>query len=147
MNQRDGVFTAVSEVVGELNGAISLSKDQKKLVYAIVFAAFKSGQIEHKSLPTDAELTKYIPGLVNNWTRKDSRLNGGGKYVSQHPGTRVGSGDEALKAMRSLLKATTDKDAVAQIQSAINQRVAELKPKRVINLTALPEALRHLATV
>jgi hypothetical protein len=47
--------------------------------------------------------------------------------------------------MRTLLGATTDEEARAEIQAEIEKRVSELKPKKVINVDALPESLRHLA--
>lgn len=147
MNQKEGVFGAVIAVVGEVNGAISLSTDQKNAVHATVFAGIKAGEISYKgTVPDDKALMKYVGGLVNNWTRKDTRLNGGGKYQTKSPGIRSGSGDAGLKAMRQLLATQTDPAARTQIQSAIDQRIAELKPKVEMNLAALPPELRHFAS-
>lgn len=147
MNQRDGVYSAVVKVVGEVDGAIALTKDQKEQVYALISAGFKSGSIEFKGgCPDDAKLAKYIPGLVNNWVRKDTRLNGDVKYTAKRPGSRAGSGDESLKAMKALLAMTPDEDAKRTIQAAITQRQAELKPKATINTDALPPALRKFVT-
>ncbi len=146
MNQRDGVFGAVVAVIGDVSGAVSLNSEQKKQVYAHLFAGFKSGQIELATPKNDAELTKYIPGLVNNWLRKDTRLNGGVKYVTKHPGSRAGTGDETMKAMRMLLSVTTDSAARAEIEAAIATRTAELKkPTVTLNVSALPPELRKFA--
>lgn len=144
MNQRDGVFTAVKTVVGEVNGKVELTKSQKDAVHAAVIIAFLSGAIEYKGgTPDEGALKKYVPGLVNNWMRKDTRLNGGAKYTTKNPGIRAGSGDAQLKAMRQLLAQTTDTDAKAEIESAIEVRVAELKPAaKALNVEALPENLR-----
>lgn len=147
MNQRDAVFSAVTEVVGEVDGKVELSKTQKQMVHTILFTGFKSGAIEHSKLPDDATLSKYIPGLVNNWCRKDPRLNGGTKYVTKNPGSRAGSGDETLKAMKQLLSITDDATAKAEIALAIAARQAELKPKTTVNVEALPESLRKFVTL
>lgn len=153
MKQSEAVFQVVSAVfeteLSEGGVAIpdtkSWSEAQKQQVYQGIFSMFKSGQTSHSKSPDDAALLKYIPGLVNNHVRKDSRLNGGTKYTPKNPGTRSGSGDESVKAMRALLSVTTDSEARTQIEAAIKARLAELKPTVKINVDALPESLRHLA--
>lgn len=145
ITQGEAVFQAVNSVLeGAIEGAVSLNESQREAVYEKVFMAFTSGQTVHSSNPSEAQLKKYIPGLVNNWLRKDKRLNGGTTYQTKRPGSRSGSGDESIKAMRTLMSVTTDADAKAEIQAAIDARVAELKPKAVINTDLLPESLRHL---
>jgi hypothetical protein len=146
--QKDAVFSAVCAVRGstEFSGAVELTKEERGTVQASLVAGFQAGEIAFQGDATDtAKLTAYVSGLVSNWLRKDKRLNGNVAYVAKNPGTRTGSGDESLKAMRTLLSATTETDARAEIQAAIDARVAELKPKKVINVDALPESLRHLA--
>jgi hypothetical protein len=82
--------------------------------------------------------------LVNNWVRKDTRLNGGTKYIPTNPGSRTGSGDEKLKNLRILLTMVPD-DVKPAVQVEIDKRVEELKPKaQDINLEMIPENLRHL---
>ena len=147
MNQGEAVFQAVSQVFE--SGAVipptsQWTEGQKEKVNAIVFSFFKSGEAVHKANPNDTALMKYIPGLVNNWVRKDKRLNGGIKYEAKRPGSRSGSGDESVKAMRSLLAVTTDSKARAEIQAEIERRLADLKPKTVIDAAKLPESLRYL---
>lgn len=144
--QGEAVFQAVSEVLGTFNheGAVTLSDKEKEQVHEKLFMGFTNGSIPHSKNPTPEQLKKYIPGLVNNWLRKDKRLNGNVAYTPKNPGSRSGSGDESIKAMKTLLSVTTDPDAKAEIQAAINQRLAELKPKVEINAAALPESLRHL---
>lgn len=148
IKQKDAVFNAVCEVRGttEFSSAVELSKEERSSVQASLIAGFQSGAIAYQGDATDStKLTAYVSGLVSNWLRKDKRLNGNVSYVAKNPGTRTGSGDEALKAMRTLLSATTDETARAEIQSEIDKRISELKPKKVINIDALPESLRHLA--
>lgn len=144
ITQGEAVFQAVCEVAGEFDGKVELNKAQLETVYSKVLAMFTSGQTSHSKNPSEAELIKYIPGLVNNWMRKDTRLNGGSKYEAKRPGSRSGSGDESVKAMRQLLSVTSDPEAKGQIQDALDERIASLKPKTEINAAALPEALRHL---
>lgn len=144
MTQGEAVYQAIVMHLGEIDDKVELNSDQKRLVYQTILTYFNSGMVTHKSNPDEAALKKYIPGLVNNWLRKDPRLNGGQKYVTKNPGVRAGSGDEQLKAMRALLSVTTDESARGEIERAIELRREELKPKVQVNLAALPEALRHL---
>jgi hypothetical protein len=145
MTQGEAVFQAVmAQIDGDIVGRVELNKAQLEAVHEAVFLMFKTGETTHKSNPDDAALKKYIPGLVNNWLRKDKRLNGGVKYETKNPGSRSGSGDESVKAMRTLLAMTSDPAAKQAIQVEIDKRVAELKPKLEINIDALPEALRAL---
>ncbi len=152
MTQGDVVFQAVVAVFGvegKLNEAVPETKawteEQKRAVHGRVFLSFKTGETVKSSGGTDdASLLKYIPGLVNNWVRKDLRLNGGVKYTAKNPGSRSGGGDEAIRNMKILLGAVTDPEARAAIQAEIDKRMEEIKPKVTINVDALPEALRHL---
>jgi len=143
MNQREGVFAAVEAVVGEIHGKVTLNDNQKKEVYALVFTAFKHGEIVYKGGIPAEPLRKYIPGLVNNWLRKDKALNGGVKYKAKAPGSRAGAGDAGLKAMKQLLAETTNEEDREVIEMEIELRQEALaKPKAVINIEALPPLLR-----
>lgn len=145
MTQGEAVYNAVCEVLGEKpTGKVELSDAQLLAVEQRVFLSFKNGETVHSKNPSDEALLKYIPGLVNNWLRKDLRLNGGSPYQAKNPGSRSGSGDESVRAMKTLLSMTTDEDARAAIQLEIDKRVAEIKPKVEIKVEALPESLRHL---
>jgi len=146
MTQGEAVFTAVSEVMGEQDGKFEPSKAQLESIHELVFSFFKTGATSHSKNPSDDQLKKYIPGLVNNWLRKDLRLNGGSKYQAKRPGSRSGTGDESVKAMRTLLSMTTDSSAKLAIQTEIDKRVAELKSANAptIDVSKLPESLRHL---
>lgn len=150
MKQKEANFEAVCAVRGttEFSEAVDLTKEERSAVQSALLKGFQAGSISYTGdLKDTTKLTAYISGLVSNWLRKDRRLNGGVQYVAKNPGTRTGSGDESLKAMRALLGATTDEDARVEIQAEIDKRVSELKPKKVINVDALPESLRHLAPV
>lgn len=148
VKQKDAVFAAVVSVKGTSNfsDVVSLSKEERATVCSELFAGIRDGSVVFGDTTIDdTKLNAYISGLVSNWLRKDTRLNGNTKYVAKNPGTRTGSGDDSLKAMRALLTATSDESARAEIQAEIDKRLGELKPKKVINVAALPESLRHLA--
>ncbi len=148
MSQGEAVFQAVNEVLeGCIEGAVDLSDSQTEAVYAKVLLAFQEGRTVHSKNPDEATLRKYIPGLVNNWLRKDTRLNGGTKYTTKNPGSRAGSGDETVRTMKALLSITEDEAARATIQAEIDRRVASLRPVTKINVDLLPESLRHLVLV
>lgn len=147
MSQKEGVFQAIVNVRGgddQFDGPINLSGEERAMVRERLVEQFKNGEI---SLGTDMggddkRLATYCSGLISNWVRKDSRLNGGGKYQPKNPGSRAGNGDEALRAMKTLLTITPDPEAKKAIQAEIAKRQDELRPKREINLDALPENLR-----
>lgn len=138
-----------------LNGETPVSEFYdlfKTEVNAILCAGFKSGDVDMseeakaKYLGDDTELKKYVTGLINNWVRKHPEFNGGSHYIPKNPGSRTGSADEQIKALKQLMKQTNDAVIQAEIQQAINERLAEIKPTATveINVNALPAHLRHL---
>lgn len=153
MTQKAAVFAAITAVLS--NEGVSfeegmdvgplMTRERRSSVNQILFEGFRSGKIELDREYTDTELKGYVSGLQSNWIRKDSRLNGNTKYVAKNPGSRVGQGDAQLKALKQLISTKSDPAEVAEIQGYIDAREAELraaKVKTVINLDALPEALR-----
>lgn len=153
MTQGELVYLAVVAVFGvngKLNGPVpsttEWTEDQKSRVHARILQGFLNGEVNKASGGSDeVSLKKYIPGLTNNWVRKDSRLNGGTKYVAKNPGSRTGSGDEQLKNLRILLTVVTDPDAKVAVQQEIDKRLEQLRPKAVtVNIDAIPAHLRHL---
>ena len=156
-SQKEAVFTAVSSVLTENGVTIKdgenfstyLNREYRGQVTNILVEGFNSGTIKlDKSFATEVELRTYCSGLTSNWLRKDARLNGGIKYSAKNPGSRVGSGDAQLKAMRLLLSTKTDASEKAEIQSFIDARVAEIKvsrkPTKQIDVAALPAELQHM---
>lgn len=148
VKQKDAVFNEVVAVKGtsDFASAVVLTKEERQTVSSALLSGFQNGTIEYDGDTSDAKkLGSYVSGLVSNWLRKDKRLNGNTTYTAKNPGTRTGSGDDTMKAMRTLLSVTTDETAKAEIQAEIDRRVSELKPKKTINAAALPESIRHLA--
>lgn len=146
MTQGEAVFQAARAVfeTGTVPPTTTWTKQQKDLVHDSVFMMFKAGMVNKTSGgQDDSALRKYIPGLVNNWVRKDKRLNGGITYVPKNPGSRTGSGDDVLRNLKALAELQKNNpEAVAEIQKAIDARMEELKPKTEINIDLLPASLR-----
>ena len=159
MNQRQGTVSIMLSVVAErgvnyeLNGPIPFksifTKTDETKAIALISQAFFEGKIDMTSEAKakyntlDLLKKKYVPGLVNNWVRKAPELNGSVKYEAKNPGSRSGQGDETLKALRNLIKCV-EGETKAEVQAAIDERLAELQPTVTINVDALPEHLRHL---
>ena len=144
-NQRTATVNAILSVLQdnginyELNGDTPvkevLNDSMKSQVRELLFAAFRAGQVEYKAsfqskVDDDSELKKYISGLVNNWIRKAKEFNSGNTYQAKNPGSRAGSTDSKVKEMRKLLSVTTDPQAKAMIQQAIDERVAEIRAEK-----------------
>lgn len=145
MNQKEAVFQAICNVTGfKGEGVLSITKEQRSQVNAILFEGFRAGTIELDREYSDSDLKSYVSGLQSNWIRKDKRLNGGTQYVAKNPGSRAGSTDPQLKAMRALLSTLTDESERAEVQSHIDAKVAEIaaaKQTKVVDFSALPADL------
>ena len=153
-SQKEAVYAAITATLAEAgiafedgqNVAQHMTKELRGQVNAILVEGFKSGGIKVDREFTESDLKTYVSGLQSNWIRKDKRLNGSVKYVAKNPGSRAGSGDESLKAMRQLLKTLTPGSAdFTEVERHIGARIAELgatKQKVAVNFEALPEALR-----
>ena len=153
LTQKDAVYNAVTSVLAENNVSVEgtnasavMTRELRAQVNQVLFEGFRDGSIELDKEFTDTELKGYVSGLQSNWLRKDTRLNGGGKYSAKNPGSRVGSSDPSLKAMRALLSTLTSEADKAEVQTAINARVSEIQASKVkkvvIDTTALPAALQ-----
>ncbi len=160
MNQRKATVAAIVSVLAdrgvayEFDGPVSAadmmtSADKEKTV-DIICKGFMSGEVEMsdegktKYFTQPTELRKYVVGLVNNWLRKAPELNGGQKYQVKNPGSRAGSGNETIKALKQLLTITDDQDARRAIEAEIASQLETIKPKVEINFDAIPAHLRHL---
>ena len=155
IKQKDAVYQAITSVLAEegvhfedgMNVGSDMTKERRSTVSNILVAGFQGGTIElDKVYETESALRSYVSGLISNWIRKDTRLNGNTKYVAKNPGSRFGASDDQLKALRALLSQTTDETERTEIQGYIDARLTELKKSKAptISVEALPEALRHL---
>jgi hypothetical protein len=154
MNQKAAVIQAVSTVLA--NAGIStegtcakavMTKELRAQVNAILFQGFRAGEIEADFEKDDAELKSYVSGLQSNWLNKAKELNGDVAYVAKNPGSRAGSTDPQVKALRALKATKTDAQEVDEIEGYIEARLAELgttkKAKTVqVNFADLPAELQ-----
>lgn len=152
VNQKQAVYAAITSVLAEegihfedgmdISGV--MTRELRAQVNQILFEGFKSGSIELDREFTDSELKGYVSGLQSNWIRKDTRFNGGTKYVAKNPGSRAGVGDPQLKAMKALLATLTKPEDRSEVEAEIAKRVAEIeaaKPKVTVDFSKLPAAL------
>lgn len=166
MNQKEATYNAI--IAAFANAGVSfedgdnakelLTPEMRTEVRETLFTQFRNGEISHKDefaqtkLHDDAELKKYVAGLLSNWIKKDKRLNGNVKYQIQNPGSRAGQGDEQVKELRKLIKqltATGNEEGLAAAKEALEARQAEVAASKAvksspINPDAIPEHLRHL---
>lgn len=152
--QKEAVFTAIKNVLGEqgititenMNVESYMTREVRSQVNQILIEGFKNGTIELSREFDETGLKTYVSGLQSNWIRKDKRLNGNTSYVAKNPGSRAGSGDASLKAMRVLLSTLTTEEDKAEVQAAIDARVAEINASKVkavkIDYSVLPEHLQ-----
>lgn len=161
--QKDAVINTILSVLsergvtytmgGEVTMKDTLTADDKTKCRAILLEGFLNNTIEmsdgaRAKHNTESLMKTYVNGLLNNWIKKHPPFNCGQKYVPANPGSRAGQGDETIKALRAILKQPgLDQESIDEVNEAIAQRLAEIKPSAVveINVDALPEHLKHLA--
>jgi len=147
MKQKDAVFAAIVNVFGEVEGhnvCTEITTEQRKQVNTILFEGFRAGDIDLDREFSDTDLKQYCSGLQSNWLRKDTRLNGGVKYVAKNPGSRAGSGNAELKSIRALKSTVpTDHPHYADIIAEENRVLAEIAKAKAptVDYSALPAAL------
>lgn len=157
LNQKTAVFNTVCQVLGQdsFDGAVELTKEQRQQVIAIVAEGFYNGEVElsqnaAEKYDTIEKLKGYSNGLVSNWLRKDTRLNGGSKYEAKNPGSRAGSGDKVVRELKRLRSTLTDPSQIATVDQEIEKRLEAIKVEKAkkveINADLLPEDLRALVS-
>lgn len=161
MNQREAVFDVISTTVDITEGQpVVLTKEQKATVVAKLMEKFDNGEVEFSDKTKDkyvgdAAVKHYVSGLVSNWLKKDSRLNGGNKYKPATTSTRTT--DETLKTMQALRKqlvAAGDDAKVAEVDEAITVHVNSTKKAKAktitktikpeVDMSAVPAELKTL---
>jgi hypothetical protein len=159
MKQKDAVFTAITNVLSEngipftsgSNVNVLLTKEYRAQVTDSLVSSFQAGEIDMDAAfagnikSNTPKLRAYVSGLISNWVRKDTRLNGNIPYAPKAPGSRKGYTDPQLKALRTLhSQAETDEDR-DEIQGYIDARIVALDANKVsskkVDVSQLPEAL------
>lgn len=161
MKQSDAVYKATEQVFTEhgvdfhdgIKAQDFCTAEMRKQIIEIVTAGIESGDVDfsdsaHAKHDTTDKKRGYVRGMVSNWFRRDQRLNGGEVYQPKNPGSRVGSSDDQVKALRALLKSgTLDADGVKMAEKALNDRLAEIRAERnkvEIDIDALPANIQAL---
>lgn len=161
MKQCESVYLATMNVLADAGinfddgqdvSAVMTAKLRSSVIQ-VVTTSILSGETEMsaeaRAKYTDEKTMKgYVNGLVSNWHRKDKRFNGNVKYEAKAPGSRAGSGDEVIKALKVCreLKAG-DAEAIKLIDERIAARKAEIGEKKVVTITEdqlklIPEELK-----
>ena len=142
VNQKEAVYNAIVSLVEVTAGQpVKLEKAQRESVISAIVQGFEDDEIELSSKQDD--LRKYTVGLLNNWLRKDTRLNGGDKYEAKNPGSRSGQTDPVVKNLRLMLKTGITETQKKVIEEAITARVSALKPKAVeIDMSVIPDDIK-----
>ncbi len=152
INQREAVYVTTMNILGDNSipyddgqeGGVEkvVTKDMRAQILNVIVAGFQAGEIDMSTegkakYEDEKKLRGYVSGLVSNWFRKDPRLNGGGKYVAKNPGSRAGSTDDQIKALKALREAKADDaEALAAIDAAIEARKSEIQATKKVELTA-----------
>jgi hypothetical protein len=159
MNQKEAVYGAIKSVFAnsgktfEDGDRVTLTKEETAMVVSIVASGISNGTVEFsaESKPKHEKdgFKSYTGGLVNNWLRKDKRLNGNVKHEIKNPGSRTGSQDSQVKTLKELRKTfINDPAKLAEIDSALTKRQTELAAEKAaatvkaVDLTAIPEELK-----
>ena len=146
-SQKQAVFLAVTNFYGDKfkNGMTHTSEDKAKIIDSLI-KSFENKEFGIKS--EQANLKVYIRGLLNNHLTKDTRLNGGDKYVPANPGSRTGISNKQIKAMRQLLKKYAEgSDEHTRVSKGIEAAVAVERAKKLeatIDVENLPEEFQDL---
>ena len=146
ISQKEAVFNTVTSFYGDKfeNGMSHTKEAKSSIVDSLVEQADEVFEVKS----AQENMRTYIIGLLNNHLRKDTRLNGGDKYVAKNPGSRAGQGDSEIKASRQLLKTLPEGSPEAEkVKAFINTKIAANKAaKQVVEIDteALPEELRSL---
>lgn len=154
MRQIDAVIEAVMKVKPDFQqykdkGADVIVNELRKQVCNILTQGILNGAISYDKDHTDKKsVIKYVPGMVSNWLRRSRALNGDSSSIIQNPGSRIGAGDEQLKALRELSKTQIEPEILTEIDKYIKIRINQLKTDKAIvkqkdiNVDALPSYLR-----
>lgn len=161
ISQREAVYQAVKNAFAEagiefrerMNVLTVMTEAMTAAIKAEVTEGFHAGvtflkdtAANRAKLDTPAEMSKYVSGLLSNWTRKDERLNGGIDYEPKNPGSRAGSSDPQLKALKQLALKFKGTEKAVEIQKHITSRsavIATEKAKKVtVDISVLSPEIR-----
>lgn len=156
LSQKECVFATIEEFFTNngltLPNKVSLSLSDKKL---IVEALTDKAMLGCMSLEPESKakyhsrdlMLGYCTKLLNNWLRKDIRLNGGVKFFIKNPGSKAGTSDPQIKQLKEIKSKIIDATYTKAIDEQINIRLSKLnnnKKFKSINKDLLPEEIQSL---
>ena len=165
MKQSDAVLAATISVCADagvdFEQGVTVADDvvtdtMRKSIAHILAEGFRGGKIDLADTPSNQEkltnpskMNQYVSGLISNWFRKGSELNGSTKYAPKNPGSRAGQSDAQLKALIMLEKQFAGTPKATEIAKHIEARrneIAATKAKTVtVDLSVLsPELVAAL---
>jgi hypothetical protein len=155
-SQKEAVYNAVINTCEPVDGAYAPTKEQKQTIYAIVTEGLVNGEVtlsDNAKVKYDTEekiRKEYVPGLTNNWLNKDPNLNGGVKYQAKNPGSRAGSGDKVVKALKTLRSTyASDSAEYKAITVKVDARVETLRAEKAkssieeVDMSLIPDDLKE----
>jgi hypothetical protein len=156
VNQKEAVFNTVTSFLNEqgksvIDGeAVMLEREDKRTIIGMLATSLEANEIEvseakQAKMTEDKHYRDYASNILNNWSRKDTRLNGGEKYQTKNPGSRAGAGDDQVRELKKFRSTLSDADQIASVDKAIEERLTVLKAERnaakvtEINFDLIPE--------
>lgn len=140
LKQSESVVHFTKKVLGSyfqpgLDVASYCTPDQVAEIVDLVTDSITNGETQMKEssinkYDTRHKLRRYVAGMVKNWFDKSKELNGGITHTAKSPGTRKYQKDEVIKNLKIMLKvleSNGNHEGVAEVQEAIDNRIAELK--------------------
>jgi hypothetical protein len=152
MSQKDVVYKAIKTIHNFNDGdKVILAPEERAEVNDIIAKELHENRLTEFSkeasekYDTEEKIRKqYANGLLNNYLRKDKRLNGGVKYEIKNPGSRISNPE--IREMTKLLKEFErigDEDNMALLEEAIETKKKELAAAKAktlkINIDLLPQ--------
>ena len=150
MKQSEAVYQATLNVMGEQDGAYVPTKEERAQIVSIVAEGISGGDVDFSDAAklkynTPAKVKTYTSGMVSNWLRKDTKLNGGTKYIPANPGSRAGMSDPEVKNLKLLIKSgKLDAKQTSIAQARVDEKVQAIKAEKAnveIDFTAIPSDL------
>lgn len=122
MNQKETVYGMVMAFVKSKEiQPTQLTREMKQQITLGLMVGFETKAIEFINSESNAakladknKLRDYCSGLLNNWLRKDARLNGGVKYEPKYRRTPVSTitlNTQVSEEVASLLEIATEQKA------------------------------------
>jgi hypothetical protein len=158
-SQKEAVYAAIVSFLEENNRSfddgekVELSSEDRKTIVTMIVATINVGDMEFSTEAaikhnTPEKIRNYSTGLLSNWLRKDSRLNGGVKHSIKNPGSRVGQDDELIKSLKNLKKILTSQKEIEAVDAEIEAQMEFLRAKKIKSITVnkddIPTHLLHL---